>query len=67
MKNSKCYIDVGFTIEENLNRFTDKERAEFIENRELMTKLFKQDLLERLEYFSDNISNLNATISFERE
>ena len=65
MDNLKCFIDVNFTIEEDLARFTNKDRQDFIANRELMTDLFKQDLLEKLEYFSGYIKNLNATISFE--
>ena len=65
MKNLKCYIDVEFTIEESFDRFTDEEKVEFMENKELMLKLFEKDLLKRLEYFSDNIQDLKTTITFE--
>lgn len=54
MKNLKCYIDVNFTVEEDFERFSDEDIADFIDNKELMTNLFKKDLLERLEYFSHN-------------
>lgn len=61
----KCYIDVNFTIEEDFTRFTKEEQQEFIDNKELMTAIFKDDLEERLIYFTDNIKDLNVTITFE--
>jgi len=63
----KCYIDVNFTIEEDFTRFTEEEQREFINHKELMTTMFKDDLLERLQYFSKNIEDLNVAINFERE
>lgn len=65
MNNLKCFIDVKFTIEENLSRFDEDDIKAFTENKDLMAKLFKEDLLERLKYFSDNIKDLNATVTFE--
>lgn len=65
MNNLKCFIDVNFTIEENLSRFDEDDIKAFTENKDLMAKLFKEDLLERLKYFSDNIKDLNATVTFE--
>ena len=65
MKNLKCYIDVKFTIEEDFSEFTDEERVEFVENKELMEKLFRQDLLIQLEHFSSNVKDLQAVITFE--
>lgn len=61
----KCYIDVNFTIEEDFTRFSDEDIVDFVDNKELMTDLFKKDLLERLEYFSHNIKNLEAVVTFE--
>lgn len=65
MKNLKCYIDVEFTIEESFDRFTDEEKVEFMENKDLMLRLFEKDMLKRLEYFSNNIRDLKTTITFE--
>ena len=67
MKTPKCYIDVSFSIEEDFSRFTSEDIAEFIANRELMTEMFKADLLERLDYFSSNIKDLGVTVSFEED
>ena len=67
MKNLKCYIDVNFTIEEDFARVTDEDKADFIENKELMTALFKEDLLKRLDYFSQNIKDLNTVVTFESD
>ena len=61
----KCFIDVNFTIEEDFNRFTDEDKIDFINNKELVTDLFKKDLLERLEYFSHNIKDLCVAVTFE--
>lgn len=67
----KCYIDVNFTIEEDFTRFSDEDIVDFVDNRELVTALFKKDLLERLKYFShnandsDNIKDLEVTVTFE--
>ena len=61
----KCYIDVNFTIEEDFTRFTEEEQQEFITNKELMTAVFKDDLEERLDYFTDDIKDLNVVITFE--
>lgn len=65
MKNLKCYIDVNFTVEEDFERFTEKDVTDFIDNRGLVVELFKQDLLERLEYFSHNIKDLDVVVTFE--
>ena len=65
MKNLKCYIDVNFTVEEDFERFSDEDKLDFINNRELMTDLFKKDLLERLNYFSQNIKGLDVLVTFE--
>lgn len=65
MKNLKCYIDVNFTIEEDFTRFSDEDKAKFIKNKELMTILFEEDLLKRLDYFSHNIKDLDAVVTFE--
>lgn len=65
MQNLKCYIDVNFTIEEDFTRFLDEDKQDFINNKELMTAIFKDDLLKRLEYFSSNVENLNVVITFE--
>ena len=65
MKNLKCYIDVNFTIEKDFERYSDKDKADFIKNKELMTDLFKEDLLKKLDYFSQNIKDLNTVITFE--
>lgn len=67
MKNLKCYIDVNFTVEEDFERFSDKDKLDFIKNKELMTDLFKKDLLERLEYFSHNIKDLDVIVTFEAD
>lgn len=67
----KCYIDVNFTIEEDFTRFSDEDIVDFVDNRELVTALFKKDLLERLKYFSHNandsgnIKDLEVTVTFE--
>lgn len=61
----KCYIDVNFTIEEDFARFTDKDISDFIDNKELMVAIFKDDLREKLEYFSDNVKDLDVTVTFE--
>lgn len=63
----KCYIDVNFTIEEDFTRFTEEEQREFMNHKELMTAIFEDDLLERLQYFSKNIKDLGVTIDFEGE
>lgn len=65
MKNLKCYIDANFTIAEDFARFSDKDKQDFINNKELMLKMFKDDLLDKLKYFSDSIENLDVTITFE--
>lgn len=65
MKNLKCYIDVNFTVEEDFERFTEKDVTDFIDNRGLVVELFKKDLLERLEYFSHNIKDLDVVVTFE--
>lgn len=65
MNNLKCFVDVNFTVEEDLSRFNEDDIKDFTENKDLMAKLFKEDLLERLKYFSDNIKDLNATVTFE--
>lgn len=65
MNNLKCFIDVNFTVEEDLSRFNEDDIKDFTENKDLMVELFKEDLLERLKYFSDNIKDLNATVTFE--
>mgnify|MGYP001079045650 CR=1 FL=1 len=63
----KCYIDVNFTIEEDFTRFTEEEQQEFMSHKELMTAIFKNDLLERLQHFSENIKDLDVVINFEGE
>ena len=52
-------------VEDNIDEFTNEERVEFIENKELMEKLFRQDLLKQLEHFSDNVKDLQTAITFE--
>lgn len=61
----KCYIDVNFTIEEDFTRFTKEEQQKFIDNKELMTAIFRDDLRKRLDYFTDDIKDLNIVITFE--
>lgn len=65
MKNLKCYIDVNFTVEEDFERFSDEDKLDFIKNKKLMTDLFRKDLLERLNYFSHNIKDLDVLVTFE--
>lgn len=65
MQDLKCYIDVNFTIAENFARFSDKDKQGFIDNKELMTAMFKVDLLDKLKYFSDSIEGLDVAITFE--
>lgn len=67
MKNLKCYIDVNFTIAEDFSGFSDKDKQDYIDNKELMMKMFKSDLLERLEFFSKSVEDLDVTITFEGE
>ena len=67
MKNLKCYIDVNFTVEEDFERFSEEDKLDFIKNKELMTDLFKKDLLERLECFSHNIKDLDVIVTFEAD
>ena len=67
MKNLKCYIDVNFTIAEDFSGFSDEDKQDFIKNKELMMKMFKSDLLERLKFFSNDIENLDVVITFEGE
>ena len=65
MDNLKCYIDVNFTIEEDFSDFSIEDKKDFIDNRELMTRLFTQDLLQKLDYFSSNIKDLKVAGTFE--
>ena len=65
MDNLKCYIDVNFTIEEDFSDFSIEDKKDFIDNRELMTRLFTQDLLQKLDYFSSNIKDLKVAVTFE--
>lgn len=60
----KCYIDVNFTIEEDLSEYTDDDRDKFLQNKVKMVELFKNDLLNQLDY-SENIKDLDVTVTFE--
>ncbi len=60
----KCYIDVNFTIEEDLSEYTDDDRDKFLQNKVKMVHLFKNDLLGQLDY-SENIKDLDVTVTFE--
>ena len=60
----KCYIDVNFTIEEDLSEYTDGDRDKFLQNKAKMVELFKNDLLGQLDY-SENIKDLDVAVTFE--
>ena len=64
MKNLKCYIDVNFTVEEDFERFSDEDKIDFINNKEQIINLFKQDLINQLDY-SPYIKDLDVVVTFE--
>lgn len=64
MKNLKCYIDVNFTVEEDFERFSDEDKLVFMNNKEQIINLFKQDLINQLDY-SPYIKDLDVVVTFE--
>ena len=65
MKNLKAYIDVNFTVEETFDDWTDKAVDKLLNEKQKLIDIFKADLLERLEYFSHNIKDLDVVVTFE--
>lgn len=66
MKNLKCYIDVNFTIEEDLCDYPTEDKEKFLNNKDKIVELFKQDLLEQLDY-SETIKDFDVVVTFESD
>ena len=62
----KCYIDVNFTIEEDLYDYPTQDKEKFLNNKDKIVELFKQDLLEQLDY-SKTIKDLSVIVTFEAD
>ena len=62
----KCYIDVNFTIEEDLSDHSNEDKEKFLSNKDKIVELFKQDLLKQLDY-SETIKDLGVTVTFESD
>ena len=60
----KCYIDVNFTIEEDLYDYPNEDKEKFLNNKDKIVELFKQDLLEQLDY-SATIKDLDVVVKYE--
>lgn len=60
-----AYIDVSFTIEEDVSRFTEMERETYLKNKENIVELYKNDLLRRLDYYAHDIKDMTVILNFE--
>lgn len=60
----KCYIDVNFTVEEDLSEYPTEEIEKFINNKDEIIEMFKRDLLDQLDY-KEYIKDLDVTVTFE--
>ena len=62
----KCYIDVNFTVEEDLSDYSSENIDKFIANKDKIVELFKEDLLNQLDY-SQTIKDLDVAVTFEED
>lgn len=61
----KAYIDVNFTIEDDLSNWDDEDKGEMIKNKDKLVDLFKKEFFSRYHDYKDDIKDLDITITFE--
>ena len=61
----KSYIDVSFTMEEDLSHWSEEGKNQITQNIDKITKYAKKDLLEKLNEYEDIIKNFNVIVTFE--
>lgn len=62
----KSYIDVSFTLEEDLSDWTEKEKDVVVNNIDKVKKMFIAEFNSKFqEYTKDHIKDLNVVVTFE--
>lgn len=61
----KAYIDVNFTIEDDLSNWDDKDKDRVIKNKDKLVGIFKKEFFSRYHDYKDDIKDLDVTITFE--
>ena len=61
----KAYIDVIFTIEDDLSNWDDEDKNRIIKNKDKLVDIFKKEFFSRYHDYKDDIKDLDVTITFE--
>ena len=61
----KSYIDVSFTLEEDLSHWTDKQKDAIINDIDVVKKVFIDEFYNNFKEYEDSIKDLKVNITFE--
>ena len=61
----KSYIDVSFTLEEDLSNWSEKDKDIIVNNIDKIKKVFINEFYHKYKDYKNNIKDLNVVITFE--
>lgn len=61
----KSYIDVSFTLEDDLSHWTNEEKDWIVKNANKVKKEFINEFNNKFAEYIDDVKNLNIAVTFE--
>lgn len=61
----KAYIDVSFTLEEDLSNWSERDKDIIVNNIDKIKKVFINEFCHKYKDYKNNIKDLNVVMTFE--